>query len=89
MPKRTTGASDRMLAIMRRPKGATIDELAKAGGWCTGAIGSFITKRRAAGVQIKTIEDARKCRGEPTRYRIGDVIDRAADQMRPGGIAAP
>ena len=63
---RKPGKLDKVIAMMRRPKGATIAELAKATDWQThsvrGAISGTIKKKQGLKVVSEKLGDARTYR---------------------------
>ena len=58
----------RVLALMRRKSGATLDQLAKATGWQVHSIRAAITRLRQAWCPIQ-----RTGKGKTGRYRISDA----------------
>ena len=52
-----TGGGAAALALMSRKTGATIDEIAAAGGWTVPSAQSFISNTRAKGVQIDAVKN--------------------------------
>jgi len=67
---RKPGKIDKIIAMMRRPKGATINDLTRATGWQThsvrGAISGMLRKKQGLNVISEKSGDARL-------YRIADV----------------
>lgn len=58
--------SDKVIALLGRPKGASLDEICKATSWQPHSARAFLTGLRKKGLVLVREQDA----GESTSYRI-------------------
>ena len=65
---RRPSKNDQVVELLRRPEGATLEELTSATGWLPHSARAVLTGLRKKGHAI-----VREKRGEVTCYRIGDV----------------
>jgi len=69
--KKRVSKQDRVLTLLRRPKGATLAEIGKATDWQEHSIRGFLsgTCKKRLKLNVASEKDAKGIR----RYRIGDV----------------
>lgn len=70
MATTTKPAGEVLARLLRRKRGATIEQMATATGWNPASVRAWISRQRAAGTEIESLGGPGRC-GAPAAFRLG------------------